>query len=250
MQRFTPFIPVVVLLALATLIYLERDNVQHNFFNPEYIPYIQFGSGTGYYVNETTVVTNEHVTRGCRSLRIVEPSYARGSAELIVEDPFNDLAALKVKVKPKNIAVFRQSNDIEEEDNVAVIGYPGGDYNFVKANIVHPSNYYERTYPEYDNTTFKERKVFFTDSVRKGNSGGPLLDYKGNVVGTIDAYLTLREFGKHQTFGSAVHNSRTKAFLKEYDIPYYATDRLEGALPDKSLEDYANQFIVKIHCTR
>lgn len=250
MQRYIQFIPICVLIGLGALFYLEQDNVKRNFFSPEYAPYVQYGMGTGYFVNDTTVLTNEHVVRGCRSLRITEPEYARGSLTLIVEDKFNDLAALKTNVTPKNIAVFRKDDDIQKEDKVAIIGYPGGKYKFKTATVVQPSNYYERTYPEHNNASFMERKIFFTDSVRKGNSGGPLLDYKGNVIGTIDAYLTLKEFGKRTIFGSAVHNIRTKAFLEEYNIPFYETNREEGQLSDKTLEEYANQFIVKIRCIK
>lgn len=247
-HKFINLIPIFVLAGLVLLFYTERSNIQRNFFSPEYTPFAKIAYGTGYYINDRYILTNAHVIEGCSLLRVTTPDYARSEVELVAYDQQNDLAALKTTITPQSIATFtKNDNALKENDPAHVIGYPGNRYNYVQASVVHPSNQAPRVLR--DGTTFNEQKVLVTDSVRKGNSGGPLLNQYGNVIGTIDAVLTLKEVGKGTTFGSAVHNDRVKTFLNQYDIPYYEADN-ETPLDNQTLESEANQFIVQIRCVQ
>lgn len=251
-------IPYIVIISLLVILFVEKENIMQNFRDREYgFGVVELGYGTGFFVNEQNIITNEHVVRDCKTIKITEPKQMAGTLELIAVDEYNDLAALRSTTKPQNLPILREINNIKQGEVVSIIGYPQEEYAFKKAFIVNPD---EQT-PTAEGAV--EQRITFTDAVRKGNSGGPLLDSIGNVIGVIESYMEVEETyyvekdGKEvvsntqkNAYGAAVHMERLKSFLERYNIQYYTANRYEGFLPDASLEKYANEFIVKIRCVK
>ena len=147
--------------------------------------------GTG-VVYETSgsyayIVTNNHVIersdgKASKRIRVTLPSGSRVTATLIGRDPTCDLAVLRVKSKKVTAASFRTDlSELENDDFVVAIGKPKQLKNpVVSGNIIGLFRNIE--YPDPKLTGIYE-VIESTAPLVSGFSGGPLLDYKGRVVG-------------------------------------------------------------------
>jgi serine protease Do len=210
-------------------------------------------SGTGFFVNYHHIITNEHVVRGCKDIYVrgdvnLLRTFPRTRAKIITVDKEQDLALLFTEEKARNIAVLRSNTGIKVDDPVLVMGYPlehgqTGDYLVVPSKIT-------AVHGEFNN----ENRVEFTDSVQQGNSGGPLLDGNGNVIGVIVGMLTY--YNSEQDFASntpskrssvAISLARLKEFLQRNGI-FYHLSTTYGKIPDDRLEKKGRYTIVNVHC--
>ena len=175
-------------------------------------------SGTGFFVaTDGSLVTNSHVVDNCASIRVRLDNRAAGSAQLIARDKTNDLALLRTDAKPMAVARLRSSVRLGE--NVAVFGYPHTDMlasagNFTLGNITALSGLGD-----------DDRQVQISAPVQSGNSGGPLLDANGNVVGVIVSKLNalkiaMRDGDLPQNVNFAIKTAVLAPFLDASHIRY------------------------------
>ncbi len=137
-------------------------------------------SGTGFYINEGYILTNAHVVLSCDELRI---PYHR--VEIVAVDEEIDLALLFNPHENVDIATFR-SYPVDLGEEVAVFGYPLSDVLSYQGNgtvgiVSGLSSTIEDARP---NNLFQH-----TAPIQSGNSGGPVLDSAGNVVGVVVSAL-------------------------------------------------------------
>jgi TPR repeat protein len=138
-------------------------------------------TGTGFFVSASGhVLTNAHVVDGFDLVQVCLEGGAPHLARVVARDSENDLALLETDYQPKTLPVFRR--DVEVGEDVATYGFPLLDYlgktgtfttGTVSANIVR------------DNTNLLQIQA----PVQPGNSGGPLFDQSGNVVGVVVSKL-------------------------------------------------------------
>jgi serine protease Do len=133
------------------------------------------------------IVTNNHVIeredgKASKRIRVTLPSGSRVTATLIGRDPACDLAVLRVKSKKVTPASFRTDlSGLEKDDFVVAIGKPKQLKNpVVSGNII--GLFEDIEYPDPKLTGIHE-VIESTTPLVSGFSGGPLLDYKGRVVG-------------------------------------------------------------------
>ena len=166
-------------------------------------------SGTGFLVsNQGHIISNHHVIEGCKT---VKASY-RGEekiANIIAVDKSNDLAILKSDIRPDQI--YKISNeDVTLLEEVIVAGFPLGKR--VSASIKASSGTVTALAGYNDNYS-----EFQTDAaLNQGNSGGPIINTKGNVVGVAVAV-----FGKEQgieSFNFGIKSSVLKAFTNAKNL--------------------------------
>lgn len=146
-------------------------------------------SGTGFAISSNGyIVTNQHVVEGASkiSVRGVKGNFSRVyNAKLIVEDKNNDLAIIKINdqsftslgIPPYKI----NSNLIDVGNSVYALGYPlratmGDEVKLTNGIISSKTGF------QGDITTYQ-----ITVPVQPGNSGGPLFDSNGNIIGIINA---------------------------------------------------------------
>ncbi|WP_134499488.1 S1C family serine protease [Microvirga pakistanensis] len=139
-------------------------------------------SGTGFFVTrEGHLVTNNHVVEGCANVQIKPADGSPLPARILERDTTNDLALLKVDHMTDKVAAVRAGVRLGEA--VAAFGYPlnsvlASSGNFTLGNVTALAGI-------GDDTRFLQ----ISTPVQPGNSGGPLLDENGNVVGVVTAKL-------------------------------------------------------------
>ncbi len=213
----------------------------------QYVPYT---TGTGFYVGrQGHVVTNAHVLDQCVDIMLIGESNSRFPATVVTKDDKLDLAVLKSKKLPSRISYLRHKfTGIRPDEKVVVMGYPEdyagtGRYKIEYANV-------EDIKGPHGESQFLQ----FSDSARHGNSGGPLLDYAGNVVGVVTAKVDLLEVNrltrKQKIVARrdiAISIPVLRAFLTKHRIPYETRDSLLK-LSKYNIEQYGKQFIVNVLC--
>lgn len=187
-----------------------------------------YWSGSGFYITKEYILTNAHVVCSnypddpCKPYDEVRTPYYRLSVEKIDTDV--DLALLKVVSSRKDSisAKIRSGSDLQLGEDIAVFGYPLGEKlsfegNFTIGNVsaregkstsVNPSDFFQ-----------------FTAPIQRGNSGGPVLDAAGNVVGIVKELLPYSKdlYNIAQNINFAVSLKAIKNFLKNAGIAPYSS---------------------------
>lgn len=134
------------------------------------------GSGSGVIVSdEGYIITNNHVVEGSRNLAVVFADNSRREAELIGTDPLNDIAVIRVSGELPAVAVVGDAATLQPGEPVLAIGSPLGNFrNSVTAGVVSALN----------RSVGPMEGLIQTDAaINSGNSGGPLINLRGEVVG-------------------------------------------------------------------
>src|SRR5262245_28373776 len=135
-------------------------------------------SGTGFFVAQNRVVTNNHVVSGCtKAIQVRYPDGRSFTATISGQDATNDLALLHTEMPNLSVASFRFQPLLGEA--VATYGFPYSHLlspNFTSGDVAALSG------PKGDT-----RMLQTSAPVQPGNSGGPLLDMSGRVIGVVVA---------------------------------------------------------------
>ncbi|HEX6455709.1 MAG TPA: MarP family serine protease [Solirubrobacterales bacterium] len=142
--------------------------------------------GSGWAVAPEIVVTNAHVVAGADDTTVATQDGAELDATPIYYEPKQDLALLRVGAALPTLPVSDKRREGEEG---AVLGYPeNGPYTLEPARIGET----RATISEdsYGDGPVERTITALSGAVRSGNSGGPLVDARGRVVGTVFAATT------------------------------------------------------------
>ena len=140
--------------------------------------------GSGFVISaDGFIVTNNHVIEGADEIEIEFFSGERLDAKLIGTDPKTDIALLKVESdEPLDFVTFGNSDVMRVGDWVMAMGNPLGQGFSVSAGIVSARNRaLSGTYDDFIQTDA---------AINRGNSGGPLFNMDGNVIGVNTAILS------------------------------------------------------------
>ncbi len=168
--------------------------------------------GSGFIIDDTGyVITNNHVIDNAEKIMVILYDDTSFEAKVVGKDPKTDVALLKIE--PKNTKLkavkFGNSNDLRVGDWVMAIGNPFGFGGTVTAGIVSArGRNLSGSYDDYIQTDA---------SINRGNSGGPLFDMNGRVVGINTAIFS--QSGGSVGIGFAVSSNLAKQVtdqLKEF----------------------------------
>lgn len=138
-------------------------------------------SGSGVIISKDGyVITNNHVVEGARKLEVIFRDGKSVEATLVGTDPFADVAVIKIAGPVPGVAEFGNSDALNPGESVIAIGSPLGDYkNTVTVGVVSATG---RTISTQDG--YQMEDLIQTDAaINHGNSGGPLVNLAGQVVG-------------------------------------------------------------------
>ena len=203
-------------------------------------------SGTGFLVTEDgSILTNAHVVKDCSEIKVAAKAGTFVTATVSARDAMNDLALLKANARSDEVAAFRLSPRLGEA--VEAFGYPLADIlatsgNFSLGNISALSGL-------GDDSRYLQISV----PVQPGNSGGPLLDQHGNVVGIVSAKLNalkvmLRTEGDiPQNVNFALRASVAASFLQTNDVKFAIGESMQVMEPP-DLAERAKAISVFVEC--
>jgi len=207
---------------------------------------VHYSNGTGFFVStDGHLVTNAHVVEKCDEIKIKTSEGAVESAKLLNADVANDLALLKLPLTPEKAAKIRIGVRLGE--GVAAFGYPHADLlstsgNFTLGNVTaltgmgDDSRYFQISAP-----------------VQSGNSGGPLLDTSGNVVGVVSAKLNALKVALQggdltQNVNFAVKSVILATFLNANGVAIQSGAVAERPLESADLADRAKEISAFVLC--
>ena len=147
------------------------------------------GAGSGFlYDDRGHIVTNFHVIESAAALQVTFADGEVRSARLVGSDPTNDLAVIRVEPGPGDRAALAlgDSDRLEVGRFVIAIGHPFGLEQTLTTGVVSGLG---RVIESPDEAFIGE--IIQTDAaINRGNSGGPLLDLEGRVVGVASAIVS------------------------------------------------------------
>ena len=200
------------------------------------------GSGTGFVVETSGMVaTNNHVVKDCIRVTVSGAGIDHTdpiAASIQAIDRKLDLALLKVSMEFRIASKLSPSSVVELGNSVIVAGYPlfrrvGTGFN-VTSGIVSATSGYRGNVEQFQ----------FTAPVQPGNSGGPVLDGAGNVVGVAVSKVQL---GAVENVGFGIRGSVLRSFLEANDINYELSDVKEQTNIQR-IATVSKQFTVSIQC--
>jgi S1-C subfamily serine protease len=137
--------------------------------------------GSGFIINsEGQILTNFHVISGSSEVEVTLPDQTRYKATILVRDRPDDLALIKIEPKKKLTPLhLGESDHLQVGQKVLAIGNPFGFSGTLTVGVVSSLG---RDVPT-ENNQMLEGMIQTDAAINSGNSGGPLLDSQGNVIG-------------------------------------------------------------------
>jgi len=147
------------------------------------------GVGTGVViVDKGIILTNLHVVAGAERIKVTFFDGLESIATVTGTQPENDLAVLQAQKIPDDLiaATMRSTADLQPGDQVAAVGFPFGIGPSVSAGVVSGLR---RSFRSPEGRQELGNLIQFDAAANPGNSGGPLINMDGEVLGIVTAIL-------------------------------------------------------------
>lgn len=207
-------------------------------------------SGSGIVINARgDVLTNNHVAGSCTELHVIDASHASVPATLVGADAANDLALLRTGRSSPTWAHFRDDHGLRPGESVVVTGYP-------LSGLLSPDMAVTTgSLTALAGMSGDSRQLQISAPVQPGNSGGPVLDDSGRVIGVTTAVLNSLAVAvasggaMPQNVNFAIKTTIVRAFLEANGANMDGGAGHPGMSPP-FVGDLARGFTVKVECGR
>jgi S1-C subfamily serine protease len=162
------------------------------------------GVGTGVIINDSAdIVTSLHVVRNSRDINVTFADGTKSKAFILMETPEMDVAVLRAFNSPSLFvpATLGNPGAMQVGDDVFVVGNPFGLYSSMSAGVISA---FGRTFRPQGTDVTLEGLIQFDAAANPGNSGGPLLDRNGYVIGIVTGLVNPGEGNFFVGIGFAV----------------------------------------------
>jgi S1-C subfamily serine protease len=167
-------------------------------------------------------MTNQHVVDGCTAMTARLPGGQEIAASVIAADVQRDLALLRTEADAGPVLPFRRAAEMRRGENVLTYGFPLA--GLLSSGPTLTTGDVSALAGLGDNP----RQIQISAPVQQGNSGGPLLDLRGHVVGVIVSKLNAQRIAQAtgdipQNVNFAVKHTEAVDFMREHGVqPLYA----------------------------
>ena len=207
-------------------------------------------SGSGFVVASGRVLTNAHVVRGCGAVTARNAAGRRAHARVLQVDPTRDLALLGVPAGFGPPLTFRSEPVVLRGESVVTYGFP--------LTGLLSSGPTLTTGSVSALTGLRDTPLHYTISapVQPGNSGGPLLDAQGHVVGVVVAKLNAAEVARvtggdiPQNVNFAIKGEEALNFLHDSGVTAAVAGSRGAELHASQVGEIANPATAFVQCFR
>jgi S1-C subfamily serine protease len=171
--------------------------------------------GSGFVIDKQGhIVTNNHVISGATSIHVSFANNDNVKATVVGRDAATDLAVLKVDLPARalNPLVFGDSGSLEPGDPVVAIGNPFGFDRSITSGIVSALN---RPLESGTNSQITNNMIQTDAAINHGNSGGPLLNSLGQVIGVNSSIETGGTTDGNVGVGFAIPSDTVKNIVQQ-----------------------------------
>lgn len=144
---------------------------------------LRTSAGSGIVITGGKVLTNAHVVAACKGVHVTFASGSRIEAQIAARDDKDDLALLDTPRQEAEAIRFRDGKPVRAGDGVVVVGFP------LSTMLSREANVTTGTISALAGSKGDNRFLQITAPVQKGNSGGPLADMNGHLVGIVASKL-------------------------------------------------------------
>ncbi len=147
------------------------------------------GLGSGFIIDDAgDILTCLHVVTGTTNIQVLFADGTSSSAHIVTSQPKNDIAVLQADQLPNEIvpAVLGNPGAMQVGDPVFAVGNPFGLYSSMTAGVISG---FDRTFKPQDSDVQLQNLIQIDAAVNPGNSGGPLLNRDGQVIGVVEGIL-------------------------------------------------------------
>jgi hypothetical protein len=211
------------------------------------ISFADVASGSGFIIQaDGFILTNYHVIRGSSVIAVVVPGRQPVKAEVVGTDSYRDLALLKVPMTDLPTLPIGSSQSVEVLDPVTVLGYPLT--NLLGADVSASDGKVNALREEGQQPYFQ-----IDANVNPGNSGGPLLNNRGEVVGIVEAKIDAMGVAKNtgsipERINFAIPIDEARAMIrKAFPFAFTPSNRRE-VLSGQEVFKRARPGTVLIYC--
>jgi S1-C subfamily serine protease len=226
----------------------------------------QSGTGSGFFVSMMGhIITNAHVVYECNRVTVGDNANKQVPAKVIRADKKSDLALLKLSTletassesksliqKLSIVAVpvaskgLLRSDDVRRGERLLVAGYPFGD--FISNSMKVTTGIVSATVGIGDDSG----QFQLDAAIQPGNSGGPIYDYSGNIVGVVVSQLNKMKMAEavgtipeNQNFG--IKASTVRQFLESSGLPSKKVERTKD-IPSEEVAQIAENQALMVMC--
>jgi S1-C subfamily serine protease len=151
------------------------------------------GLGSGVIVNDAgAILTSLHVVTETDSIQVTFADGTESSAEIVLAQPENDIAVIQAEQLPEIVvpAILGNPAAMRVGDEAFAVGNPFGLYSSMSAGVISGFN---RKFKPISSTIELHGLIQIDAAVNPGNSGGPLLDRNGTVIGIVTGIVNPAE---------------------------------------------------------
>jgi len=206
-------------------------------------------SGSGVVVGDHgEVLTNAHVVNACAQISVRSSPADLATAQLIARDEKNDLAVVRSTAPLSSVATFRDGKPVRAGDAIVALGYPLAGLLATTANLTVGN------VSALAGLRDDSRYLQISAPIQPGNSGGPLLDGSGHLVGIVTGKLNpafaIRITGDiPENVNFALKAEVVRTFLDSKGIVYHSAPS-DKQLSPADIGDIARPFTLRIECER
>jgi S1-C subfamily serine protease len=147
------------------------------------------GIGSGVVINQAgDILTALHVVADASTIQLTFADGAKSPGDVLADDPANDIAVLRPRQPPAEVvpATLGDPSSVHEGSEAYAMGSPFGLASSISAGVISAT---DRTFRLKDSGTILHGLFQIDAAVNPGNSGGPLVDREGHVIGIVTALL-------------------------------------------------------------